>query len=394
MEPQEEAARKRRPKYERELANFVTLTQDLAEKRTVWSSRPYYLEYSTNSACNLRCIMCSQVENPPVISTPLELQGPFLDELFEHTTLLTPSATSEPLLNNMKRLLPLCEEQGVWLDIITNGMLLKPEVLEDMLPRLHRLTLSIDSHEKAIFERLRTPAVFETVVEYSKHAIARCNEVGVPVVIHMVLAHECLPGLEDFVDFVADELGAKHITVLELLENSYEFEALDPFQREGEAGVAAALERMRVRAEARGVSVLFEVHGEMGAQYDYGGNPTRITSANVLELMQGELAAAHAGFCPMVMNYFKVEPDGRAYPCCRAPHELELGNVFDEGGVDAVWNGPAMQSLREKMYARDYPAPCVGCVVLDAPRWRAEMRARDEGGESESSKGSGESSEQ
>ena len=161
MEPQEEAAtRKRRPKYERELANFVTLTQDLAEKRTVWSSRPYYLEYSTNSACNLRCIMCSQVENPPVISTPLELQGPFLDELFEHTTLLTPSATSEPLLNNMKRLLPLCEEQGVWLDIITNGMLLKPEVLESMLPRLHRLTLSIDSHEKAIFEKLRAPAVF------------------------------------------------------------------------------------------------------------------------------------------------------------------------------------------------------------------------------------------
>ena len=232
------------------------------------------------------------------------------------------------------------------------------------------------------------------MLEYSKLAITRCNEVGVPVVIHMVLAHECLPGLEDFVDFVADELGAKHITVLELLENSYEFEALDPFQREGEAGVAAALERMRVRAEARGVSVLFEVHGEMGAQYDYGGNPTRITSANVLELMQGELAAAHAGFCPMVMNYFKVEPDGRAYPCCRAPHELELGNVFDEGGVDAVWNGPAMQSLREKMYARDYPAPCVGCVVLDAPRWRAEMRARDEGGESESSKGSDESSEQ
>ena len=78
------------------------------------------------------------------------------------------------------------------------------------------------------------------------------------------------------------------------------------------------------------------------------------------------------------MHYFKVEPDGVAYPCCRAPRELTLGNVFEEG-VEAVWNGAPMQALRERMFRGDYPEPCRGCVVLEAPRWRAEARDREAG---------------
>lgn len=364
-----------RPKYERELENFVALTLDLAEGRVAWKSRPYYLEYSTNSACNLRCIMCSQVEDPPVVSTPLELQGPFLEEICETATILTPSATSEPLLNNLKRLVPIFERHGIKLDIITNAVLLTPEVLERILPLLHRLTLSIDSHEKTVFEKLRAPADFETVVAHSRHAAAVCARAGVPVIVHMVLARETLPGLEDFVDFVAD-LGGTRITVLELLPNSPQFDELDPFQRVGEAKVAERLEAMRARAEERGVGLLIEVHEPLGGEHAYNSPDTRIQSGSVLEMMHTELATSHAGFCPQVMGYFKVEPDGTAYPCCRAPHELKLGNVFEQG-IEAVWNGAPMQDLRRRMFARDYPEPCKGCVVMDPPRWRAAQRETD-----------------
>lgn len=362
-------------KYEREVANFVALTADLATGRLEWNSRPYYLEYSTNSACNLRCIMCSQVENPPVVSTPLALQEPLLDALLPLATIWTPSATSEPLLNNFKRLRPLLDEHQVRLDIITNAMLLTPAVLEGMLPYLHRMTLSVDSHRKDVFEKLRAPADFETVVEHSRHATRVCREHGVPVVYHMVLAHECLPDLEDYVDFVA-ELGGTRITVLELLPNSPQFDELDPFQRVGEEHVAERLEAMRARAEQRGVGVFFEVRQPLGGEYNYSEVPTAINSGSVLEMMHAELGIQHEGFCPMVAGYFKVEPDGRAYPCCRAPKELELGNVLEEG-FEAVWNGEPMQRLRARMFARDYPEPCVGCAVLDGPTWRAEARRRE-----------------
>lgn len=132
---------------------------------------------------------------------------------------------------------------------------------------------------------------------------------------------------------------------------------------------------MRQRCEERGVSVLFEVHAPIGADYAYAPAPARVHSGTVLDMLHSELSVSHAGFCPMVMHYFKVEPDGRAFPCCRAPLELELGNVFEEG-VEAVWNGPAMQDLRDRMFRGDYPEPCKGCVVLDAPRWRQEERER------------------
>jgi radical SAM protein with 4Fe4S-binding SPASM domain len=366
-----------RPKHVAEIENFVALTMDLAAGRLEWKSRPYYLEYSTNSACNLRCIMCSQVDNPPVVSTPLAKQGPLLEELFALATLWTPSATSEPLLNNLERLWPLIEKNGIYLDIITNAMLLTPEVLDRLLPRLHRLTLSIDSHKKEVFEKLRAPADFDRVVTHARYAAAACQRASVPVIFHMVLAIDCLPDLEDYVDFVAD-LGGKHITVLELLNSSSNFAALDPFSRMSEAEIRERLEAMRARAEQRRVTVLFEVHEPLGGEYRYGAADTRIQSGAVLEMMHSELAIGHAGFCPMVMGYFKVEPDGKAYPCCRAPRELELGNVLTQG-FEAVWNGAPMQRLRERMFRGDYPDSCKGCVVLDGPRWRAQARQRGSG---------------
>ncbi len=367
--------RSTRPKYERELSNFVSLTCDLALGRTEWKSRPYYIEYSTNSACNLRCIMCSQVEDPPVVSTPLELQEPFLEEIFQLATVLTPSATSEPLLNNLNRLLPLMEEHGVFMDVITNAVLLTPELTERLIPRMQRLTLSIDSHKKDVFEKLRAPAEFEQVVEHARFATRLCRENSIPVIFHMVLAIDCMDGLEDYVDFVA-EMSGTQITVLELLHNSPNFSELDPFASMSDAQVAERLEAMRARAQLRGVSVLFEVHAPMGARYDYGFQSVRAHTGSALEMMHGELAIEHAGFCPMVMGYFKVEPDGTSYPCCRAPRELMLGNVFEQG-VEGVWNGAPMRELRQRMFDRDYPECCKGCVVLDAPRYQSEARERE-----------------
>ncbi|MBC8451195.1 MAG: radical SAM protein [Planctomycetes bacterium] len=358
------------PKYRREIANFVEVCEDLAQGREVWSSRPYFIEYSTNTACNLRCIMCSQSAAPPVVSTPKADRGKLMDELFREATVLTPSATSEPLLNNLKALVPKREEHDVWLDIITNGALLTPEVLEQILPRLAQLTFSIDSQTPAIFEKLRAPANFEDVTSKARYAIARCREVGLPATIHMVMVAENVPHLTGFVDFVVDELGGRDITVLELLDSSEMFAELDAFAAHGEEGVATALAAMTQRAEERGVNLRIEVHAPHGKEYTNFEAPQRINSPAVMEVMRLELAKKHLGFCPHVMGYLKVEPDGEAFPCCRGPRELRLGNVLEEG-VEAIWNGAAMQDLRKRMFSGDLPKVCVGCSVLEAPKWFA-----------------------
>lgn len=356
------------PKYRRELASFVALNGDLAEKREIWESKPYYLEYSTNTACNLRCTMCSQSEDPPVVSTPKPKRADLFDQLLPHATILTPSATSEPLLNNMKELLPKLQEHQVSLNIITNGALMTPDVLEQLLPHLHQLTFSIDSQVKEIFEMMRAPANFEDVTEKTRTSVARCKEAGLPVTIHMVLVTDNVPHLEGFVDYVVDELGAHDITVLELLESTNNFNELDAFGVLGEEVVGPALEKMRARCEERGVNLRVEVHAPHGGEYTYFTQPERINSAAVLDIMHVELSKSHLGFCPHVMGYLKVEPDGEAFPCCRGPRELRLGNVIEDG-FEAVWNGKPMQKLRKQMFDGDLPKVCQGCAVLEAPKW-------------------------
>ncbi|MEZ5978402.1 MAG: radical SAM protein [Planctomycetota bacterium] len=310
-----------RPKHQRDLANFVRLTRDLSEKNVVWSSGPSQLEYSTTSACNLRCPMCPQADEPPVVNTPKDLQRPFLEEVFRTVSSWVPIALSEPLLVKFDQFEDLLVRENVWLDITTNAMLLTPEKLERILPRLHRVTISFDSHEKEVFERIRPPAVFETVVEHMRHAVVRCAEAQVPVTLHMVLVEDVLEKLEEYVDFVAD-LGVLRVSVLELLPTSSHFAEMDPFARHDEEYVAQKLEAMKRRAKERGVGLLLNMRPGLGGEYSYSEVPMRLTNARALELMQTELANEFVGFCPMVMTYLEVEPNGRAFPCCRAPQEL------------------------------------------------------------------------
>lgn len=363
-----------RPKHQRDISNFVRLTKALAEKQVVWEAGPSQLEYSTTSACNLRCPMCPQADEPPVVNTPNELQRPFLKDVFETASSWVPIALSEPLLVPFHKYWDLLEEQNVWLDITTNAMLLTPEKIDEILPRLHRLSISFDSHEKEVFERIRPPAIFETVVENSRHAVARCREVGVPVIFHMVLVEDVLEKLCEFVDYVAD-LGVQRVSVLELLPTSTHFDEMNPFDRHEESYIAERLDAMKARGVERGVGLLFNMRPSLGGEFSNSEVPMRLTNARGLELMQTELANEFVGFCPMVMTYLEVEPNGRAFPCCRAPEELYLGNVFEQG-LEAIWNGPVMQDLRRRMFEGDYPKPCVGCAVLEAPKWRLEEQRR------------------
>lgn len=364
-----------RPKHQRDIANYVKLVRSLANREVVWESGPTQLEYSTTSACNLACPMCPQSDSPPVVNTPRELQRPFLEQLFRTVNSWVPIALSEPLLVPFEKYWDLLEKENVWLDITTNAMLLTPAKLEQLLPRLHRVTISFDSHVKEVFERIRPPAVFETVVEHARHAVRRCREAAVPVTFHMVLVEDVLEDLVAYVDFVAD-LGVQRVSVLELLPTSTNFAKLDPFARHPEAYIAGKLEALKARAKERGVGLLLNMRPGLGGEYTYSEVAMRLTNARALELMQTELANEFVGFCPMVMTYLEVEPNGNAYPCCRAPHELYLGNVFRDG-YEAVWNGPAMQDLRRRMFAGDYPKPCVGCAVLEAPKWRLEEQQRN-----------------
>jgi radical SAM protein with 4Fe4S-binding SPASM domain len=365
-------------KIDHEVLNFVRLQQDLAERRLVWESRPTFLEFSFNTACNLRCVMCHQSENPPVVKAPDGRGEALLAWFGEHGTVWTPSATSEPLANDPEKLLAHCEAHHLFLELITNVMLLKPAVVEKLMPRIQRLTLSIDSHEREVLERVRRPVKFDVLVEHARYALARCNEANVATNVHIVLMMDNVRVLGDYIDWVAD-LGAREVTLLDMLDNTPRAAEMSVWRNLPAEEVHACVRAMIERAHARKLNLTLEIPAPLGGRYAHHPNIPRAHSAAVMEKLHDVNARAHAGFCPMVSNYLKVEPDGTAYPCCRAPRELVLGNVWKDG-IDAVWNGAPMQELRRRMFSGDLPTPCVGCYVVEAPKWDAAARGFEKSG--------------
>src|SRR5262245_21718905 len=364
-------AERQEPKRVREAKNLLALASDLALRRTVWESRPPLLEYAQTSACNLKCPMCDQ-SNPArlVTSTPRERRLSVFEELFPSTTILKPFSLSEPLLNDFEQIVPHLVRHGVRLDVVTNACLMTPRQLELLLPHLHRITFSVDSHRKEIFEKVRPPAVFEEVDSNIRQAMPLLRRAGVLVRFNMVLVRDALPYLPDFVDYVVDQYGCEYLDVLELVPYMPGAAALDPFADPGEAQVGRALAAMLERARARRLNVGLIMREPFAGGFHFEVPPVPDTSAGVLEEAREKIRRDHPGFCDQAMMYLKVNPDGESYPCCKAPRELRLGNVF-EVGLDGVWNSTVAQDMRRRMLSGDYPEPCRDCLFFTYSRTTA-----------------------
>jgi radical SAM protein with 4Fe4S-binding SPASM domain len=358
------------------IAGFVQSVQSVARKETRFSHGPSTLEFAWTSACNLRCVMCGQSDNPPVSKVSLDKAAPFLAKAFDSVVIWNPSATSEPLLNNVDEIVRLCNERGVYLELYTNATLLTPAAFEKIAPRIYKLTLSIDSHVPAVLERVRYPIKAEKVFPNVEYAIRRSNELEIPCVLNAVLMADTLPHFPDFVDWAADR-GAKEITILDLLDTSTKALEHDAFEKLGVDKVGELLTATRERARRRNLGLTRLVRPPFGGRDENDvAVPTRVHEAMVIERFQDAHRAAIPGYCSMVVNYLKVLPNGEAFPCCRAPQELRLGNVFEQS-LDEVWNGPAAQALRQGMSTGKMPEVCRTCLVRTDPSMAASIQHVD-----------------
>lgn len=364
-------------KIDREIANFVKSVRAAARRETRFQHGPSTLEFSYTSACNLRCVMCSQSDNPPVTKVTKEKAAPFLDKAFESVVIWNPSATSEPLLNDIDDMMATCEKHGVFLELYTNATRLTPQVYETLAPRIHRLTMSMDSHVPAVLETVRWPVKASKLFPNIENALKRGNELSIPTIINAVMMTETIVTFPGLVDWIADR-GGKEITVLDLLDSSSQAKGHDPVADLGEARVRELLAEMRERAVERNVNLTFLLPEPFGGRSVNTESPQRFHEALVIERFQEAHADEIAGFCPMVANYLKVTPDGDAFPCCRAPQELKLGNVYEQP-FEEVWNGAKAQALRAAMYQNKPPEACRGCLVRKRQLDEQETRVEESG---------------
>jgi radical SAM protein with 4Fe4S-binding SPASM domain len=356
-------------KVNRESENIILLARDLATSSPTWRSRPTEIEFSFNNLCNLKCIMCGKADDEPNARMDKALGVAFLDQVLTDALHLTPSANSEPFLNNMDLLHELCVKHNVTLFLFTNGMLCTEERFRKIQPRTHRLWFSFDSHEKETYEKIRVGADYETVVENMRRTVALAREDDTEITFHFVLMRLNLLHLPDYIRFVAS-LGGNQIKVQELLPNSSRYDELKLEGAFTDGEIAAVLERAREAADEQKLDLTLNLRKPFYAEVK--NLPIRYKSkdpmASLRELYMASFQKIFPHFCNMSAHYLKVNPTGDVFPCCRAPEVLKMGNIA-KASFEEIWNGGPYQRFREKMFNRDYEAVCRTCSILTGNPW-------------------------
>ncbi len=354
-------------KVPRESENIMLLAQDLATSRLSWSSRPTEVEFGFNNQCNLRCIMCHQADGIPLETMPLQDSRDSLEQILPWALHLTPSDASEPLMNDLDEVERLCRKHDVQLLMFCNATLLDPKTFEKIAPITHKIWFSIDSPEKETFEQLRAGSNFEEVIANIEYALPRCKEALIDVGFNAVVMEPNWHQMPELVDFVAD-LGGDQMALQELLPNSTGYDELKIEGNVSDEAYGVVVDAVRERAQARGVSIQLNLHQPFGGEII--ATPPKQSSkdpiADIRDMHMDSLHRMHPAFCPMAMNYVKITPSGKVYPCCRGPEELEMGNVREES-FDAIWNGERYRNFRKAMFSGKYPKVCADCVVMTGP---------------------------
>ena len=138
---------------------------------------PIYLLIEPVSACNLRCIMCFQIDESFTSSNKfmgmidLDLFKKVIDDAVQGgTRAVTLASRGEPTLHpKLGEMLEYCSEKFFELKINTNGTKLPDKLIHQILKSgVTNMVFSIDSYAKDEYESIRVKGIFEEVVNNVK----------------------------------------------------------------------------------------------------------------------------------------------------------------------------------------------------------------------------------
>jgi len=146
-------------------------------KKKIVYNFPIYLLIEPVSACNLRCIMCFQIDESFTSDSnfmgmiDLNLFKSIIDQAVEGgTKAITLASRGEPTLHpKLGEMLEYCSGKFFELKINTNGTRLNDKLIHQILKSgVTDMVFSIDSYTKNEYETIRVKGIFETVLNNVK----------------------------------------------------------------------------------------------------------------------------------------------------------------------------------------------------------------------------------
>lgn len=309
---------------------------------------PHLVDWAITPKCNLNCCHCRGMAKE-------ELSTEKARKLIVEITDLKPGWVivegGEPLLReDLFELLGLMQQKKLQVHLITNGMLLSPEILTALKQLRVKVMISIDGATQATYETIRSGASFERVVEQARN----CAKEGLLEAINFTVLRRNYTEIPE-IFALALSLGIRRVTLIGFKPcHGYREELLTP----EEYGEAIRLACQGV--QKTGVEFFFD------EPFFWATVKERRLSAQMPAVSTGILAPSTSA-C-IFGDYLFIEPNGDVKPCSFAP--MVLNNV-NQKPLGKIWRevltSAFFQQVKEPKsrtgYCRDclYLEDCKGC---------------------------------
>ena len=304
---------------------------------------PHLIDWAVTRKCNLSCRHCCGMTARGLSTAEVKRRVAEIAELEPGWVIVE---GGEPLLReDLFELLELMEQKQLDVHLITNGMLLTPEMLSTFKQLGVKMMVSIDGATAGTFEGIRTGASFETVVQSARD----CAREGLLEAINTTISrtnYAEIPGILE----LAGSIGVEKVTFIGLKPcQDYSAQFLPPQE------YGAAIELVCQAAAQTGLDFFFDEPFFWAMVRERGLVAPR-------PAMSSGILVASTTAC-IIGEYVFIEPNGEVKPCSFAP--LILGNV-KEKSLGQIWHealsSPFLRQLKDPKSRTGY---CRSCKYLE-----------------------------
>ncbi len=275
---------------------------------------PHFVDWAITAKCNLSCRHCRGFSEGE-LST--ERARKLVAEIAELKPGWVIVEGGEPLLrDDLFELLGLMRQKELEAHLITNGMLLSPQIITALKQLGVKVMISIDGATPSTYEAIRKGANFDRVVQAGRH----CVKDGVLEAINFTILkrnYTEIPGVFE----LAASIGVQRITFIGLKPcQSYTEELLSPQE------YREAIKLTCQAAQKTGVEFFFD-EPFFWATVRELGLPAR------MPVVDTGILASSTSAC-IFGEYLFIETNGDVKPCSFTP--MTLGNV-NEKPLGEIW---------------------------------------------------------
>jgi radical SAM protein with 4Fe4S-binding SPASM domain len=310
--------------------------------------RPQILYIHLTSKCNLKCPYCyNQEHRTELIKIG---QGPgggvlttegrsdnflrVVDEAAQLGFREIKLTGGEALLNkDALKIAERAKSRGMWVNLLTNGVLVTEEMAQQIAPVVNSVSISLDSDKAEEHDAVRGKGTHAKVLE----AIQRLKSAGVKSIhLNSVVTPVNLDSVGSFLDFAWNEIKANDVTIAGSAIN-----VDDPSGRWGAAEYVLTSDEYR------------QVYEQSRQFYQIQGRSEKKI------IPRASLRRSHCGVGNGIVS---VDPNGDVYPC-QTLHlpEFLCGNAFKSGLQNVLENSGVIKKM--KRAAVDILPECSVCPV-------------------------------